>query len=191
MNRIWPALLLCAIGFEVISGRGASVIGDMTACAMQAMDLVLTLLCGYMLWCGLIAVLEEAGALHALATVLGPVVRRIFPQAGKSEKAVQAICTNFSANMLGLGNAATPQGVLAVSQMRTIGGCARDIGLFITLNCSSVQLIPTTMMTLLAQYGALAPQRIWLPSLAATCLTTLCAYTIYMYLSRQEMRHGG
>lgn len=190
MNKVWPALMLCAIGFEVISGRGASVIGDLTACAMQAMDLVLTLLCGYMLWCGLIAVLEEAGALRALTKMTGPVVQRIFPQAGKSAAAVQAICANFSANMLGLGNAATPQGVLAVSQMQTLGGCAQDIGLFITLNCSSVQLIPTTMMTLLAKYGACAPQRIWLPSLAATSLTTLCAYAIYMYLSRREMRYG-
>ncbi len=66
MNKIWPALLLCAIGFEVVSGNGGAVVGNLTACAGDALELMLSLLCAYMLWCGLIAVLESAGALSLL-----------------------------------------------------------------------------------------------------------------------------
>jgi spore maturation protein A len=180
MNKIWPALLLCAIGFEVVSGNGGVVVGHLTACAGDALELMLSLLCAYMLWCGLIAVLESAGALSLLNRLMQPVLRRLFVRTSRENApALHAVCANLSANMLGLGNAATAQGVRAVAQMHKKGGYYEEIGLFIVLNCSSVQLLPTTLITLRAKYGAPNPQDIWLEALLTTLLTTLLGVGLF------------
>lgn len=139
---------------------------------------------------GLMKVAEEAGLLQGLARILHPFLGRLFPDIPANHPAHGAMVMNISANMLGLGNAATPFGIKAMKEMeslnRTPGVASNAMILFLAINTSSVTLIPTKVIALRAAAGSSDPAGIIMTTLFATCVSTTVAITLCWLFARRQ-----
>ncbi len=178
MGAIWTVLVAAAVAAAAVNGRMGEVTSAALTSATQAGKYALELAGAMALWLGLMRVAEEAGLVRALARAARPVMRRLFPEVPPEHAAMGAMLMNVSANVLGLGNAATPFGVRAMQELESLNpvpGTASDAqALFCALNTASVQLIPATVITLRAGAGSRAPHEI----IGATLLASLCGATV-------------
>ena len=159
MAWIWTGMVTVAL----IAGLATGEIGAVSAAAMEgaaaAVELCLKLCGALCLWSGVMEVMRRGGLLEKLASALRPVLGRLLPRACRDGETEKSLCANLSANMLGLGNAATPMGIQAARRMaRDCGGVADDeLCRLVVLNTASVQLLPTTAASLRAAFGCAAP----------------------------------
>ena len=132
-----------------------------------------------MLFGGMISILEQSGAVHALVHVLHRPLHRLFGQ-NVSPEAMESIAMNLSANMLGMGNAATPMGMRA-ARLLTMDGQntpSAALCLLLVINSTSVQLVPTSVIALRYAAGSNAPESIIVPGLAASATATVCGILV-------------
>ena len=177
MAWIWSGMLLLAVLAGAISGQLGAVSAAAMAGAERGAQLCLSLAGPLCLWAGLAAVLEGSGLSAKLAALLRPLLGRLFPAAARDTQALEKISGNFTANLLGLGNAATPLGIAAVQRMHRLSGGAAasdEMCRLIVLNPASIQLLPTTVAALRASAGAARPFAI----LPAVWLTSLGSVTV-------------
>ena len=177
MAWIWSGMLLLAVLAGAISGQLGAVSAAAMAGAERGAQLCLSLAGPLCLWAGLAAVLEGSGLSAKLAALLRPLLGRLFPAAARDAQALEKISGNFTANLLGLGNAATPLGIAAVQRMHRLSGGAAasdEMCRLIVLNTASIQLLPTTVAALRASAGAARPFAI----LPAVWLTSLGSVTV-------------
>ena len=151
--------------------------------AAQAVRFCLTLIGPLCLWSGALELLERCGGAAALSRLLRPLLGRLFPLSAGDEAAFSALTENVSANLLGLGNAATPAGVRCVQRMAAIGA-TDELGLFTVLNTASIQLLPTTIASLRAAAGARSPFDILPAVLLASLLSVIAGLTAAFVLRR-------
>jgi len=189
VNLIW--LLMLAIGI-IVSGVNGHI-ESVTASAMKAAELgveVAIKLIGVMsLWLGLMRLAEEAGFIRGVAHVFGPAVRLLFPSLKPDSPALGAIIMNLSANILGLGNAATPFGLKAMQELQkensTPDTASPAMITFLALNTSCITIIPATVIAVRLQAGSLNPTEIIGTTIVATgCAMTVAIIVDYFY------RHG-
>jgi spore maturation protein A len=174
MGAIWTALLALSVAVAAAKGR----MPELTAAAMESAGKAVTLAIGLVgamaLWLGLMRVAEEAGLVALLARATRPVLRRLFPSVPQDHAALGAIVMNVSANVLGLGNAATPFGLKAMTALDELNphkGTATDAqAMLCALNTASVQLIPASVIALRVAAGSRAPAEI----IGATVLASGC-----------------
>ena len=177
MAWIWSGMLLLAVLAAAISGQLGAVSAAAMAGAERGAQLCLSLAGPLCLWAGLAAVLEGSGLSAKLAALLRPLLGRLFPAAARDAQALEKISGNFTANLLGLGNAATPLGIAAVQRMHRLSGGAAasdEMCRLSVLNTASIQLLPTTVAALRASAGAARPFAI----LPAVWLTSLGSVTV-------------
>lgn len=178
MGAIWTALVAVAVAAAAVNGRMAELTSAAVESAGKAVTLSLGLAGVMALWLGLMKVAEEAGLVRALARAARPVMRRLFPEVPPEHPAMGAMILNVSANVLGLGNAATPFGVKAMQELETLnprkGTATNAQALFCALNTASVQLIPASVVALRAAAGSKAPGEI----IGATILASLCGAAV-------------
>ena len=195
MSFVWAALAMAGIFFAMAGTAGGEISGTLLRAAMEAVSLAIRLAGGFAFWSGLIAIVEDSGLARSLARLLAKLVARLFPgvsTAGNAGEVREAIAMNLTANLLGLGNAATPAGLKA---MRLLGqgehsGTATDaMCMFLVLNASSVQLLPTGVIALRAAAGSAAPASILLPTLLATAVSTTVGVASCLLLARRR-RHA-
>lgn len=163
--------ILCA----VLTGRTAALTSAVLHGASGAFSLMLSLAGPICLWSGFSHVLAQTGLNRWLCRLCSPLLSRLFPNAWQDKTARDALCGNFTANLLGLGNAATPLGLQAAAQMaKSCGSTASDeLCRLVVLNTASIQLLPTTVASLRSSLGASSPFDI----LPAAWLSSLCAVT--------------
>jgi spore maturation protein A len=175
MSVIWVLLLVASVVVAAVTGRMAALPGAIAESAGRAVSLSIGLVGILALWLGLMKVAEEAGLVRALGKLARPVLRRLFPSVPAESPAMGAMTMNIAANMLGLGNAATPFGIKAMEELERANpdpGTATDAqALFCALNTASIQLIPASVIALRAAAGARQPADI----LGATLLASTCA----------------
>ncbi|MBS6476179.1 MAG: hypothetical protein KH354_09465 [Clostridiales bacterium] len=186
LGKIWAAIVVFSLLFSFFNGTTEQTVIAMTEGAGQGVQLCLTL-CGiYALWSGLMAVAEKAGILQALSKLLSPLIRRVFPSAAKSSEAQAAVTLNIAANMLGLGNAATPAGQRAMKELQKVSDdpnrASNDMVMLLVINNSSLTLVPTTVIALRAAAGSASPGAIIPAALAASLVSTLAAYAAARFL---------
>lgn len=174
MGVIWVVMVAVAVLAAVLRGN----LGVLTPAALEgaasAVTLCLSLAGALCLWSGLAKVMERAGLTEKLGKLMRPILRRLFPQASGDPVAIGYLTANVSANLLGLGNAATPMGVAAVKRMQRLSGSAvatDEMCLLIVMNTASIQLLPTTVASVRAGLGAASPFDI----LPAVWLTSVCS----------------
>lgn len=176
MSVFWGMMLMLGVTALTFKSGGNAALSSMLAGAAEAVSLTIELAGGYLLFLGLLGVLRRAGLMEKLSRGLDPVIRRLFPGAGAS---AGPIALALSANMLGLGNAATPLGLAAMRAMDAEaparGVATRNMCTFVALNASALQLLPTGLIALRQASGSAAPARIVLPSLLASAAATLTA----------------
>lgn len=157
LNYLWFGIILAAFAADLCTGAPFSSGSAALAGAKQGAELAVVLAGPLCLWSGLSRLLEASQASARLCRLLRPVLGRLFPQSAQDDAAFCAICGNLAANLLGLGNAATPLGVRAIRRMHALSGSAEatdEMCRFIVLNTASLQLIPATVAALRAQLGA-------------------------------------
>lgn len=177
---------ICAAASAVtalLTGQASAVSSAALAGASAGVQLVISIAGPLCLWCAIAGVMERAGLMQLLARAMRPLLGRLYPESSRNPEILGPIAANFSANLLGLGNAATPLGMEAVCRMRQMhpGTQASDeMCRLIVMNTASVQLIPATVAAVRASLGCHAPFDI----LPAVWVTSLCSVTAGLLAAR-------
>lgn len=179
INYIWAFLIVAGTVVGVLTGRAGAVGDAAIEGAKEAGLLCVSLIGAYALWLGVLNVAKEAGLIEALAKRMRGVVRRLFPGVPADGDAIGFITLNLVANMLGMGNAATPFGLKAMKELQAINPrkdrASDAMCMLLIINASSVQLLPLTVIALRSAAGSAAPAEIVLTALLSTTVTTTVA----------------
>lgn len=191
LNAIFVALILASVLWAAWNGTMPEMTAASSKAAKTAVVDVLFPLVGVMaLWLGLMRVLRDAGAMATIARWMAPVMNRLFPEIPKDHPAMGAMIMNISANMLGLGNAATPFGLKAMQELNTLnmrpGVATNSMALFLAINTSGVAVIPTGMIAFRGSQGSLDPAGILLPSILATACSTVVGFLVIKLLQNRR-----
>ncbi len=188
INIIWFSIILISIVSAVWLGKTGELTLALFDESKSAVMLAIGLIGSMAFWLGMMKVLEEAGALKMLAKTVAPVMSKLFPEIPKNHPAIGAIVMNMSANMLGMGNAATPFGINAMQELDKLNGkkgrATNAMCLFLAINTSSVTLLPLGVITIRASAGAKDPASILIPSLLATIVSTTVAIVMTKLMQR-------
>ena len=150
-----------------------SAFSIMISGASNAISLALKLCAIYAIWLSVLDIMQKVGMSRALDRLFSPITKRLFK--GEDEQTREFITLNFSANLLGMGSAATPLGIKAMEGMQDGSVKATDnMILFMVVNATSIQLLPATIIGLRSSYGSASASDIILPSLIATAVSTVC-----------------
>lgn len=176
MTIIWTGMVVLSVVCGLLTGRGPQVAAAAMEGAGAAVQLCLTMAGMLCLWMGVMEVMRRSGLSGALSRLLRPVLRRLYPDFAGDRAVMDNISANVSANLLGLGNAATPLGIRAAQLMggRTPGVASDAMCMLIVCNTASIQLIPTTVASVRAGAGCAAPfdilPAVWLASAISVCV---------------------
>lgn len=159
MSWVWTGMVVSSLLFGAATGRLDALGGAALEGARGAVELCVSLAGVMCLWTGVMEIMNRSGLCGHLAGLFRPLLRRIMPEASRDPDTLETISANLSANMLGLGNAATPLGIRAARMMsRGSGGIASDeLCLLVVLNTASIQLIPATVAGVRSALGAAEP----------------------------------
>lgn len=182
INYVWFMMIFLGILVGLITGNGEIISNSIIKTADSTVSLIIGLVGIMCFWCGVMKVAEKSGFTQKLAKVLKPILKLIFKEAAKDEKALGAIVMNITANMMGLGNAATPFGIKAMEEMNRLnkekGRASNDMALFLVLNAACIQLIPSTVISIRTATGSSNPGAIIIPAVIASTIAAI-AGTIY------------
>ena len=189
LNYIWLALILLSVALGEYNGQLAAVtLGAFEGAKTAVMGIALPLVGTLAIWLGIMRLAERSGLVQVLAQALRPLMRWLFPEVPRDHPALGAIVMNVAANMLGLGNAATPLGLRAMSDLERLnphpGTATNAMCTFLAINTSSVQLIPATAIAILVANGAKDPTAIVGTSLFATSCACVAGITAAKLLER-------
>ena len=170
MNKIWLFMMLISIGVLIFVDPGATL-DAMIGASTSALELCIELCAVYAVWLGLLEVVDVSGLGQKLARLLRPLIKKLFRV--DNEEIQKMIALNMSANMLGLGNAATPMGIKAMQALDDGSGKANfSMIMLIVVNATSIQLLPSTVISLRSNAGSADAADIILPTLLSTIVTT-------------------
>ncbi len=167
MSYVWAGMIVLAYLFALINGRVEAVTQSALDGAKSAVEMTLALLGMMCLWTGLLEIAKRSGLTERLAKLVRPLMRFLFPQLSHNGEAVSAIVMNMTANFLGLSNAATPLGLKAMEELDRVNGrssrASDAMCMFVVINTASINLIPTTLITLRSAAGSSDPFGIIVP----------------------------
>ena len=188
INIIWLSIILISIASAAWLGKTGELSLVLFEESKSAVMLAIGLIGSMAFWLGMMKILEEAGALNLIARIVAPVMSKLFPEIPKNHPAIGAIVMNMSANMLGMGNAATPFGINAMQELDKLNGkkgrATNAMCLFLAINTSSVTLLPLGVITIRASAGAKEPASILIPTLLATIVSTTVAIIMSKLMQR-------
>ena len=170
MAWIWTGMAVLSILCGLATGRGDLVAAAAVEGAQSAVELCVSIAGMLCLWTGVMEIMRRSGLAEGLSRLLRPVLSALFPQVSKDRGVMDSISANVSANLLGLGNAATPLGIEAVRRMerKTPGTASDAMCMLVVCNTASIQLIPTTVATVRSAAGSGTPfdilPAVWLAS---------------------------
>lgn len=184
MNYVWPVLVIFAFISSIITGNMAALSQSVIQGGQDAVSLLLKLISMLCLWGGIMEIAEQSGVTKAFSKLLYPVMRLIFPKLKNEQYALEAISMNVTANILGLGNAATPLGLEAMRRLQLINAdtavASDEMVVFVVMNTAAMHIIPTTVATLRGQYGSKSPMEI----MPAAILTSFCALFVAITVAK-------
>lgn len=191
LNFLWAGMIIIGVLYGALQGNMAEITNAALDSSKEAVTLCITMLGVMSFWVGLMEIATKAGLIQAATKALSPVIRYFFPNIPKEHEANKHIATNFIANILGLGWAATPAGLQAMKALEELeedrrkgrapgivrkkGIASNEMCTFLILNISSLQLIPINIIAYRSQYGSVNPAGIVGAGLVATAISTLVA----------------
>jgi spore maturation protein A len=192
MNIVWLLLVGLAVVTAIFKGTMAEVSNATFSAAGTAVQLAIGLVGGMTLFLGLMRVAHDAGLVQLLAKALRPLFRVLFPDVPRDHPALGAIAMNFGANLLGLGDAATPMGLKAMQELQSLNedkdSASDAMCMFVALHSSSLQLIPVMVISLRAAAGSQNPSEIIVPTIGATLASMAVAIMASKTLARWQRR---
>jgi len=172
INFIWFGLIFLGIIVSLFTGKGGDISSTIVNSADNTVKLIVSLVGIMCFWCGVMKVAEKSGLTEKLAKLMRPVLKLLFKEAAKDEKALGAIVMNLTANMMGLSNAATPFGIKAMEEMDRLnpkpGRASNDMALFLVMNAACIQLVPSTVISIRAACNSSNPGIVILPAIIST-----------------------
>ncbi len=213
MNYIWGGMLIIGIIFGVVTGNMQAVTDAVLQSSKEAVTLGISMLGIVAFWTGLMEVAGEAGVIAGLTRLISPFMRFLFPKIPKGHRAWDSLSANFVANILGLGWAATPAGLRAMSDLEElerergnseyvdVGASTGSLGsltnygartasnemcTFLVMNISSLQLIPVNIIAYRSQYGSANPAAVIAPAIVATFFSTVVAVIYCKVMDRKQ-----
>lgn len=188
LNYIWFGLMAIALIVAAFNGSAAGVTKGAVDSAKTAVEIALGLIGIMTLWLGIMRVAEKAGLISMLGRALRPFSRLLFPEIPPEHPAIGAMIMNLAANMLGLSNAATPLGIKAMEELQELNPkketASNAMVTFMTLNTSGIQIIPATIIAVLATLGSKNPTAIISTTIVATLCGAIAAVTTAKILQR-------
>ena len=189
LNYVWSFLLLAGlVAGGLLGNLGAMMDSVFVTCESVVMKIALPLAGKMMLWLGVLRVMERAGLMDIIARAMSPLLRRLFPDVPHDHPAMGAITMNVSANLLGLGNSATPMGLKAMQHLQELNPTKRAatnaMCMFLAINTAGITLIPFQAITFLSNGGMKNPYAIIMPTLVATGCAAIMAVLSAKLLQR-------
>ena len=175
MALIWTAMVVGSIICGLMTGNGPAVAAAALDGAAAAVELCLTMAGVLCLWMGVMEIMKRTGLSEGLSRLLRPVLRLLYPEFSSDREVMDSISANVSANLLGLGNAATPLGIEAAKRLRRgrTGPASDELCMLVVCNTASIQLLPTTVASVRLAAGCAAPfdilPAVWLASAISVC----------------------
>jgi spore maturation protein A len=188
LNYIWLAMIVLAVAVGGINGR----IQDVTKSAIESAGNAVTIAIGLIgvmaLWLGIMKIAEDSGLMSLVARAIAPVLKKLFPDVPAGHPAMASMTMNIAANMLGLSNAATPMGLKAMEDLEKLntnpGVATNAMCTFLTVNTAGLQLIPATMISIMASAGSKEPTAVIGTTIAATMAALIVGITTVKILER-------
>ena len=179
LNFIWPIFIIVSFVYAILNGRVADVNNSVFNSTKSAVELSISLLGTTCLWTGIMQIASNTNIVKHLSKLLNPIMKKLFPDIKKEEKAHKEITMNIIANIMGLGNAATPLGLKAMKTMQNKNKdknkLSNSMCMFIVLNTASIQLIPTTVIAIRSSLGSNNPTAMIIPVWIATICAAVAA----------------
>ena len=202
LNYLWAGMILAGIIFGAFNGRMQDITNAALDSSKEAVTLCITMIGVMAFWTGIMEIASRAGIIQMASDRMRPLIRFLFPNLPERHKAEEHICTNFIANFLGLGWAATPAGLKAMEELskleddrrnKKMPGPVRDKAIasnemctFLILNISSLQLIPVNVIAYRSQYGSVDPAGIIGAGILATTVSTGVAVVFCKLMDRRR-----
>jgi len=191
LNVLWLGMIVTSVICGAITGRLPEVVAAVTDYANTSFELALSLTGILVFWLGLMQLAKESGLIQLLSKALRPVMRRLFPEVPLDHPAMGMMLMNVAANMLGLGNAATPFGLRAMRELEKLnqhaGTASNAMCTFLAINTSSITIIPTSAIAFLAAAGSKNPTIIIGTALFATSCSTAAAVLAAKFFEKLPM----
>ena len=197
LNGLWAGMIVLGVLWGAWNGTMGEVGAFALESAQSAVTLCVTMAGILALWSGLIEVAKEAGILNRMEKGMRPALHFLFTEIPKGHPALQQIAVNFTANILGLGWAATPAGLAAMRELRILEQergnpnpeiASKEMCTFLILNISSLQLLPVNVIVYRTQYGSVDPAGVIGPGLAATFVSTAAAVLFCKWQSTRKQK---
>lgn len=185
MNKIWVILFLVSV-IALCVFDPSQVLSGLLSASNNAVKLSLELCAIYAIWIGLFSILEQSGLSQKLSKLLSPIINKIFGKNNLSDESKKYVSMNISANLLGMNGAATPLGIKAIESMQKDNPNKSTVSfamiMLVALSCSSIQLLPTSIIGMLASAGSKNPSSIILPSILCSIIsTTITIFLVYIF----------
>ncbi|MFD2116003.1 nucleoside recognition domain-containing protein [Paenibacillus yanchengensis] len=190
VNWIWLFFIVSSVVVAAINGEMEVVTQAMFDGAKSGVTISFGLISIMVFWLGMMRIAEDAGLLKKLAVLMSPIISRLFPDVPKGHPALGYIMSNLSANVFGLGNAATPMGIKAMQELQKLNDdkttATPAMCTLLALNTSSITIVPTTLIAIRMNYESANPAEIIGTTLVATCIATTAAILADRYYRKKN-----
>ena len=182
LNLVWPIFIIISFSYAIFSGNLQNLNASIFDGVESAVNLSITMLGTMCLWSGIIHVAANTNIMKMMNKMLKPIIRFLFPEVRENKKAQSEISMNMVANILGLGNAATPLGLKAMETLQEENKNKQELSnsmiMLIVINTASIQIIPTTIIAIRSSLGAENPTSIIVPVWVATICAAIVGITV-------------
>ena len=183
LNYVWSFIVIISVICSIALGNTDVMSSAFIDSAASAIELIITLAGVICLWSGIMRIASKSGMTEVFAKIFSPLLKPVFPRLDKNGEAFKAITMNLTANLLGLGNTATPLGLKAMRELQKINNnsltASNEMVIFVVMNTASMQLLPTMLATLRQSHGSADPFEIiapvWISSGCALAVALLIA----------------
>ncbi|MGI6309067.1 MAG: nucleoside recognition domain-containing protein [Dethiobacteria bacterium] len=184
VNLLWAGMIIASIIIAAVNGKMEIITPLIFASAEQAVNIALGLISVMVFWLGMMKVIEKSGFIHIVIFFLKPLAHWLFPGVPRNHKAMNVMLMNMGANLLGMGNAATPFGIKAMKELQSLNSnpdtATDDMCTFLAVNTASLTLIPTTIIAIRAATGAQNPADV----IGTTIAATFCSASVAILSDR-------
>ncbi|MDR1912919.1 MAG: nucleoside recognition protein [Clostridiales bacterium] len=191
LNYLWGGMIIVGIAVGALTGRMQDITNAAIDSAKDAVMLCITMLGVMSMWTGLMRIAEKGGLIESLSEKLNPALRVLFPEIPRGHVAFKHISTNFIANMIGLGWAATPAGLKAIDELQNLNDkkdtASDSMCMFMIINMSSLQFVTMNILAYRSQYNSQNPSEIIGPGLIATLCSTIVGIVVCLLFRRRKI----
>ena len=182
MNLIWPIIIIISYIYAVFTGRINEVNASIFNVSKTALNLSLTLVGNMCLWCGIIKIIESTKLINILIKALRPILNFLYPDEKNNKDVMEDISINMVSNIIGIGNASTSSGLKAMEKLKEENGnsnkLTNSMTMLVVLNTTSIQIIPTTVLSIRASLNSENPAKIIIPIWISTLVGTTIAFIL-------------